>query len=64
MEATSTGVFVRALLPRTIRLCIHCWENPAGFWLSHQGDQTARRPWCLSCSEVLDRSDCEVTPFG
>lgn len=28
--------------------------NPAGFWVSHTSDQTARRPWCLSCCQNLD----------
>jgi len=52
------------LLPRTIQLCIHCRENPAGFWVSSTGGQTARRPWCLSCCDGLDPSSYAVTPFG
>ena len=32
------------LLPRTIRLCIHCGQNPAGFWVSRGNGAVARRP--------------------
>ena len=49
---------------RTIQLCIHCQQNPAGFWVSRQNGTVARRPWCLSCSQELDPRVCEVTPFG
>jgi len=49
--------------PHTIQLCIHCWHNPAGFWVSHTSDQTARRPWCLSCCQNLNPDRCHVTPF-
>jgi hypothetical protein len=49
--------------PHTIQLCIHCRENPAGFWVSRTGDTTVRRPWCLSCCEGLDRDRCDMTPF-
>jgi hypothetical protein len=41
------------LLPRTIQRCIHCRQNPAGFWVSR-----------LSCSRQLDRCGYAVTPFG
>ena len=51
------------LLPRTIQLCIHCRQSPAGFWVSGPGAQTVRRPWCLSCCQELDRDLCHVTPF-
>jgi hypothetical protein len=46
------------------QLCIHCRENPAGFWVSRRGGTVVRRPWCLSCTQVLDRGRCEVIPFG
>jgi hypothetical protein len=52
------------LLPRTVQLCIHCQENPAGFWVSGKGGQTARRPWCLSCCEALDPSRYDMILFG
>ena len=52
-----------ARLPRTIQLCIHCRDKPAGFWVSCTGAQTARRPWCLSCCQGLDRDHCDVIPF-
>ncbi len=52
------------LLPRTIQLCTHCRQNPAGFWVSQTGGQTVRRPWCLSCCQGLDRDRCDVVPFG
>jgi len=52
-----------ARLPHTIQVCIHCRENPAGFWVSRTGDKTVRRPWCLSCCEGLDRNRCEIIPF-
>ena len=48
---------------RTVKLCIHCQENPAGFWVSRRPGQVAHRPWCLSCCQELDRDLCDVTPF-
>jgi hypothetical protein len=51
------------LRPRTVQLCIHCRQNPAGFWVSHTSDQTVRRPWCLSCCQGLDQSRYHVIPF-
>jgi hypothetical protein len=50
-------------LPHTIQLCIHCWQNPAGFWVSHSSGQTVRRPWCLSCCQNLDPACHHVKPF-
>ena len=50
-------------LPHTIQLCIHCRHNPAGFWVSHSGGQTVRRPWCLSCCQNLDPACHLVTPL-
>jgi hypothetical protein len=38
-------------------------RNPAGFWVSHNGDQTVRRPWCLSCCQDLDPACHHVIPF-
>jgi hypothetical protein len=55
---------VPGLLPHTVQLCIHCQENPAGFWVSHKSAKAARRPWCLSCCDVLDRGRYDVTRFG
>jgi hypothetical protein len=52
-----------AWLPHTIQLCIHCRENPAGFWVSRAGDKTVRRPWCLSCCEGLDPDCCDMILF-
>ena len=52
------------LVPRTVQLCIHCRESPAGFWVSRKDGKTVRRPWCLSCCDGLDRGRCDVTPFG
>lgn len=51
------------LLPYTIQLCIHCRHNPAGFWVSHNDDQTMHRPWCLSCCQDLDPACHHVIPF-
>ena len=51
------------LRPRTVQLCIHCRQTPAGFWVSHTSDQTARRPWCLSCCQGLDQSRHHLIPF-
>ena len=51
------------LPPHTVLLCIHCQQNPAGFWVSRTGGQTVRRPWCLSCCQGLDRDRCDVIPF-
>ena len=50
-------------LPHTIQLCVHCRENPAGFWVSRTGGKTVRRPWCLSCCDQLDRDHCDVIRF-
>ena len=51
------------LLPHTVQPCIHCRQNPAGFWISHTSDQTARRPWCLSCCRDLDPACHHIKPF-
>jgi hypothetical protein len=51
-------------LLRSVQLCIHCQRSPAGFWVSRRGAQTARRPWCLSCCQGLDRDRCDVIPFA
>ena len=53
----------RLLLPHTIQLCVHCRHHPAGFWVSHRGDQSVRRPWCLSCCEDLDPARHQISPF-
>jgi len=50
-------------LTHTIQLCIHCRHNPAGFWVSHSGGQTVRRPWCLSCCQDLDPRCYHVQPY-
>jgi len=47
----------------TIQLCIHCRQNPAGFWVSRDCDQTVRRPWCLSCCQDLDPASHHIRPF-
>jgi hypothetical protein len=52
------------LLPRTIRLCIHCGHRPAGFWVRRTSGQTVRRPWCLSCCHGLDQDHYDVIAFG
>ena len=54
---------VARLLPHTIQLCIHCRQNPAGFWVSRDSDQTVRRPWCLSCCQDLDPACHHIRPF-
>jgi hypothetical protein len=51
------------LLLRTVQLCIHCRQNPAGFWVSRDGAQTVRRPWCLACCQGLHRDRYDVVPF-
>jgi hypothetical protein len=51
------------LLPHTFQLCICCRRNPAGFWVSRNGGQTARRPWCLTCCQDLDPASHQITPF-
>jgi hypothetical protein len=50
-------------LPHTIQVCIHCQQNPAGFWVSRNGSQTTRRPWCLSCCQDLDPDSYHIKPF-
>jgi hypothetical protein len=61
------GLFTRTasgVLPRTIQLCIHCQQRPAGFWIRRTGGTVVRRPWCLSCCQDLDRDRHDVIPFG
>lgn len=53
-----------ARLPHTFQLCIHCQQNPTGFWVSRTGAKTVRRPWCLSCCQALDRDRHDKIPFG
>ena len=53
-----------SLLPRTIQLCMHCRERPAGFWIGGKNGQVARRPWCLSCCQALDPGRADVIPFN
>jgi hypothetical protein len=55
---------IASVLPRTIQVCIHCQESPAGFWVSRRNGSVVRRPWCLACCQALDRVHCEVIPFG
>jgi hypothetical protein len=50
--------------PHTVQLCIHCTQNPAGFWVSPANGNVVRRPWCLSCCQELDQDLCDVIPFG
>jgi hypothetical protein len=52
------------LLPRTIQLCIHCQQRPAGFWVRRTGGTVVRWPWSLSCCQELDRDRYDVIPFG
>lgn len=52
------------LLPHTMHLCIHCRESPAGFWVSKKNAKAVRRPWCLSCCDVLDRGRYDVVRSG
>ena len=49
---------------RTVQICIHCMENPAGFWVSRRNSRVVHRPWCLSCCQELDPDLCDVTPFA
>jgi hypothetical protein len=63
ITASPCAMTAPGLLPHTVLLCIHCRQNPAGFWVSRAGGQTVRRPWCLSCCRGLDRNRCDVIPF-
>jgi hypothetical protein len=59
------GALIAAgLLPHTLQLCIHCQQNPAGFWVGQQHARAVRRPWCLSCCDELDWSRYDLIPFG
>ena len=51
------------LPPHTVRLCIHCHQNPAGFWVSRTGGMPVRRPWCLSCCQGLEPGRFRLIPF-
>jgi len=57
-------VTASGMLPRTIQLCAHCQQRPAGFWVRRTGGTVVRRPWCLSCCQDLDRDHHDVIPFG
>jgi hypothetical protein len=57
------ALVTRGPLPRTVQLCSHCRQHPAGFWVSREGDQMVRRPWCLSCCQWLDRGHFDLVPF-
>ena len=64
-QAPTAGTGVPGpMLPRTIQLCIHCQQRPAGFWVRRTGDTVVRRPWCLSCCQDLDRDPYDLIPFG
>jgi hypothetical protein len=68
-ESTTMSSRLRTMIApglptHTLQLCIHCQQNPAGFWVSQKGARTVRRPWCLSCCDELDRSRCDVIAFG
>jgi len=56
-------VIALRLRPHTIQLCVCCHQNPAGFWVSRTGDQTVRRPWCLSCCQELDPGRYHMISF-
>jgi hypothetical protein len=62
--ATCAASREAGIRPRTVQLCIHCRQIPAGFWVSRKNAVVSHRPWCLSCSMELDRSACEVVPFA
>jgi hypothetical protein len=57
-------VLIIPRLSRTAQLCIHCRHGLAGFWISRTNDIAVRRPWCLACSQELDRTRYDVRPFG
>ncbi len=63
-ERLATHALPASLLPRTIQLCIHCRQVPAGFWVSRTSSMVSHRPWCLACCLELDRSGCDVVPFA
>jgi hypothetical protein len=50
--------------PRTIQLCIHRRQRPAGSRASRTTGQTARRLWRLSCCQGLDPGLSHVIPSG
>jgi hypothetical protein len=52
-----------ARLPHRVQLCVRCRASPAGFWVTDKGARAVRRPWCLSCCDVLDRGRYDVTGF-
>lgn len=64
-------VVAPGLLPRTVQLCTHCRQGPAGFWVSGTGGQTVRRPSgdhaarvlsaasaCAACRQPKPRPPC------
>ena len=61
---TPRVIIAPRMVPRTVQLCIHCRQSPAGFWVSRKNGTVVRRPWCLSCCQGLDRGRCDVIPFS
>jgi hypothetical protein len=53
MSSRLRTMIAPGLLPHTRQLCIHCQQNPAGFWVSQK-----------RASDELDRSRCDVIAFG
>jgi hypothetical protein len=49
---------------RIHRVCVHCLQNPVGFWVTRRNGHVVRRLWCLSCCQELDPSRCDAIPFG
>ena len=54
---------IRRLLPRRLKLCVHCRKRVAGFWVSSWAS-FSRRPWCWTCIDTaLNRDLHKITPF-
>ncbi len=49
---------------RAFQLCIHCQQNPAGFWVRRTDSKVVHRPWCLSCCQELGQGRYDMTPFA
>jgi hypothetical protein len=64
MSSRLRTMIAAGLLPHTLHLCVHCQQDPAGFWVSQKRAKTVRRPWCLSCCDGLDQATYDVIAFG
>jgi hypothetical protein len=45
-----------------VKPCVSCGHT-AGFWVRTHDASVVRRPWCLSCTALLDSAVVVITAF-